>query len=102
MYKVKNGLCPLPVQNIFTLKDNNRSLRNNENGENWVIPKVRTARKGIEKLRYRGPLTWNLLPDDIKSAETLEIFHSKISEWKPLGCKCRLCKTYVKDFGFLN
>ena len=45
MYKVKNGLCPLPVQNIFTLKDDNISLRNNENGENWIIPKVELNEK---------------------------------------------------------
>ena len=101
MYKVKNGLCPLPVQNIFTLKDNNRSLRNNENGENWIIPKVRTERRGIETLRYRGPLTWNLLPDDIKSAETLEKFHSKISEWKPQGCSCKRCNPFYQGLGYL-
>ena len=55
MYKVKNGLCPLPVQNIFTLSDNDIALRSKENGENWIIPKVRTENKGIESLRYRGP-----------------------------------------------
>ena len=68
MYKVKNGLCPLPVQKIFALKAS-IPLRSNENGENWIIPKVRTEQRGIETLRYRGPLTWNLLPDDIKSAD---------------------------------
>ena len=77
MYKVKNDLCPLPVQNIFILKDNNVSLRNNGNGENWIIPKVRNERRGVETLRYRGPLPWNPLPGDIKSAETLDIFRSK-------------------------
>ena len=38
MYKVKNGLCPLPVQNIFTLNDSNLALRNKEHGENWIFP----------------------------------------------------------------
>ena len=101
MYKVKNGLCPLPVQNIFTLSDNDIALRSKENGENWIIPKVRTEHKGIESLRYRGPLTWNLLPDDIKSAETLNIFHEKISKWKPEGCSCKRCNPFYQGLGYL-
>ena len=101
MYKVKNGLCPLPVQNMFTLSDNDIALRSKENGENWIIPKVRTENKGIESLRYRGPLTWNLLPDDIKSAETLSIFHEKISQWKPEGCSCKRCNPFYQGLGYL-
>ena len=101
MYKVKNSLCPLPVQNIFTSKDNDVALRNNGNGENWRIPKVRTEHRGIETLRYRGPLTWNLIPDDIKSAETLEKFRLKISEWKPQGCSCKRCNPFYQGLGYL-
>jgi len=101
MYKVKNGLCPLPVQNIFTLNDSNVALRNKENGENWIFPKVRTENRGIESLRYRGPFTWNLLPDDIKSAETLNIFHEKISKWKPEGCSCKRCNPFYQGLGYL-
>ena len=102
MYKVKNGLCPIPVQNIFTLKDNDGTkCRSKKNAENWILPKVRTEHKGIETLRYRGPLTWNLLPDDIKSAETFEKFKAKISEWKPQGCSCKRCNPYYQGLGYL-
>ena len=101
MYKVKNGLCPLPVQNIFTHISNDTTVRNKNNGENWVIPKVRTEHRGIETLRYRGPFTWNLLPEEIKSAETLEKFQSKISVWKPEGCTCKRCNPYYKNLGYL-
>ena len=101
MYKVKNGLCPQPVQNIFFHHDSCFALRSKENGENWIIPNVRTENKGIETLRYRGPFTWNLLPDDIKSAETLEIFRSKICKWKPKGCTCKRCNPYYQGLGYL-
>ena len=101
MYKVKNGLCPLPIQKIFSFNDNDVSLRNNKNGEHWIIPKVRTEHKGIETLRYRGPFTWNLLPDDIKSAETLEKFHAKVAEWKPEGCSCKRCNPFYQGLGYL-
>ena len=101
MYKVKNGLCPQPVQNIFIHHKSCFALRNKENGENWIIPRVRTENKGIETLRYRGPFTCNLLPDDIKSAETLEIFRSKIGKWKPEGCTYKRCNPYYQGLGYL-
>ena len=91
MFKVKHNLCPKPVQDIFKM---------NENGK-WVIPKIRTEHKGKETLRYRGPITWNLLPPSLKSIESLEIFKNEIVKWKPVGCTCKLCKIYIQDVGYL-
>ena len=91
MFKVKNNLCPKPIQEIFKQNTN----------ENWVIPKVRTESNGKETLRYRGPVTWNLLPPEIKSTKTLSSFKAKIVKWKPRGCTCKLCKVYIKDVGYL-
>ena len=91
MFKVKNELCPKPIQEIF---------EKNEKG-NWIIPKVRTENNGKETLRYRGPITWNLVPPEIKSIESLELFKDAITKWKPQRCTCKLCKIYVKDVGYL-
>ena len=66
MYKVKNGLSPEIMTDIFTLKTRGNS--------DFVIPQVKTVNKGIETIRYRGPLTWDLVPDEIKQAESLSIF----------------------------
>ena len=66
-----------------------------------MIPKVRTENNGRETLRYRGPITWNLLPPEIKSIESLESFKDAITKWKPQRCTCKLCKIYVKDVGYL-
>ena len=68
MFKVKHNLCPEPVQELFN---------QNENGK-WIIPKVRTENYGKETVRYRGPVTWNLLPVEIKSAKTLKSFKDQI------------------------
>ena len=91
MFKVKYNLCPKPIQDIFKI---------NANG-NWIIPKIRTEHNGKETLRYRGPITWNLLPTNLKSIESLEIFKSEIVKWKPIGCTCKLCKIYIQDVGYL-
>ena len=98
MYKVKNNLSPRPVQEIFRQQENTTNLRNNKD---WNIPKVRTVNHGIETIRYRGPITWNLVPIKIKQSKSLSIFKKNIKEWKPQGCTCRLCKEYIHDLGFL-
>ena len=92
MYKVKHKLCPKPFQDLFTMK---------ERGKNdFVIPRVKTVNRGIETIRYRGPKTWEIVPEDIKMAETLSIFKEKIKQWKPSGCTCRLCKDYLQGVGY--
>ena len=66
------------------------------------MPKARTVNYGIETIRYRGPKVWDLLPRDIKEADSLSSFKANIKKWKPQGCTCRLCKTYIHDLGFVE
>ena len=99
MYKVKHKMSPLPVQEIFKPKTNSYDLRNKIE---WEKAKVRTVNNGTETIRFRGPETWELLPDDIKEASSLSEFKRKIKNWKPQGCTCRLCKVFVVNLGFLD
>ena len=92
MYKVKNNLCPKPFQNLF-------ATRERGNGD-FVIPRVRTVNRGEETVRYRGPVTWEMVPEDIKASKSLAIFKNKIKKWRPSDCTCRLCKKYVEGLGF--
>ena len=99
MYKVKHNLSPLPVRELFPQLDNIHYLRNKGC---WEMPKARTVNYGIETIRYRGPKVWDLLPSDIKESDSLSSFKVNIKKWKPQGCTCRLCKTYIHDLGFVN
>ena len=101
MYKAKNDLCPKPVQDLFKRNENPKHFRN-ERDKDWFLPETRTVNYGLESIRYRGPKTWSLVPNEIKSLDTLESFKEKIKSWKPEGCTCRLCKTYIKDLGFIQ
>ena len=94
MYKVKNGLCPKAMSDLFTRKTYGKG--------DFVIPKVSTVNRGVETLRYRGPITWELVPEEIKQAKSLSIFKDKIRQWKPIGCSCRLCKTFIQGIGYGN
>ena len=41
-----------------------------------------------------GPKVWNLIPQEIKESESLDIFYSKIKKWTPSNCPCKLCKRF--------
>ena len=99
MFKVKNQLCPLPIQELFSVQLPVYDLRNKRQ---WGVSDVKTVKYGTERIRYRGPKTWDLLPDGIKESNTLTEFKSKIKTWKPIGCECRLCKVFISNLGFLH
>ena len=99
MYKVKNNISPLPMQELFTEHANVHDLRNKRS---WNIPNVRTVHYGTETIRYRGPKTWGLVPTEIKGSKSLREFKLRIKDWKPEGCTCRLCITYIHNLGFIN
>ena len=98
MYKVKNGISPVMMTCIFNEVHNKYNLRNNRI---WSTHNVRTVNCGTETLSFRGPKTWELLPDSIKEAKSLKEFKTKVKVWKPEGCTCRVCKTYIASLGFL-
>ena len=92
MYKVIHKLCPKPIQDLFICK----TRGSNE----LVLPKVKTVNRGMETIRYMGPIIWKLVPEEIKEARTVSAFKEKIKDWKPVGCTCRLCKSYVNLVGY--
>ena len=99
MYKVKNHLSPLPVQNLFREQNTSHELRSERC---WEVPRVRTVNNGTETIRFRGIKTWEIVPNEIKRATTLTEFKNKIKKWKPMTCTCRLCKIYVAGIGFID
>ena len=98
MYKIKNHLSPLPMQALFTEKVNQYDLRNKRS---WETDNVRTVIYGTETIRNMGPKTWDLVPIEIKESNSLLEFKQRIKTWKPNGCTCRLCKSYIYNLGFL-
>ena len=63
---------------------------------------IKNTRNGMETNTYRGSQLWNLIPDNIKSEPTLELFKKKIRKWKCEPCPCRMCKTYLLRTGFIS
>ena len=69
-YKALNGLLP-SLNNIFSTKDCKYNFRDSHKLQ---LPRVNTITYGINSFKYLGSKLWNLLPPEIKSSETFEIF----------------------------
>ena len=89
-------LFPLLVTELFEQRNEQHyDLRKNSQ---FTIPPVY---HGSESISFLGPKTWNILPDRLKNANSIEVFKMQIKKWKPENCPYRLCKVYVQNVGFV-
>ena len=98
MFKIHRGLSPDILREIFVAKINLHNLRRNNNFERR---QVHSVYHGTESLSFLGPKNWDLVPLELKQLESLEVFKLKIKKWIPFECPCRLCQTYLQQFGFV-
>ena len=100
MFKVKHDLCPPFMKELFTYVGNENGTRS---GDTFARPNVDSVLKGEQSLRSFGPKVWNsMLPDNLKTCESLAEFKNRIKSWTPINCPCKLCKTYVAGVGYTN
>ena len=88
IFKTVNQLNPEIMQNIFETRTSNRPSRP-QNYLQHCRPNQTTL--GSNSLRSLGPQIWNLLPEDIKSAENLVQFKRLIKSWDGATCRCNVC-----------
>ena len=58
--------------------------------------------KTTESVGYLGPKIWNILPETLQNATSLQEFKQNVKTWAPDNCPCRLCRTYIPNLGFLD
>ena len=46
-----------------------------------------------------GPNIWDVVPNNLKETNSLEVFKQAIRIWQPENCSCQLCKVYVQSIG---
>ena len=69
--KFQNGLSPLIMNDIFFSRQN---MYNRQKFQELSISTKNTVNFGSETISDRVPQLWNLIPDNIKSEPTLELF----------------------------
>ena len=72
-----NGLAPTITNSVFEIKDTQYNLRNKINFKSRRINSVRCS---SDSLTYLGPKIWNIVPEDIKKSESLNVFKTKIKK----------------------
>ena len=98
LYKVVNGLSPEIMKHVSPLKESIRYP-----SENILITRnVNSVKYGTGTLAHLGPKIWGIIPNDIKSEPSLNIFKKKIKRWKPDKCPCKLCRTYIGGVGYID
>ena len=96
IFKVKIGIAPIIMKEIFTFVENNSY--NLRSGMHLSRVNVRSTQYGTESISNLGAKIWNFVSVHMKDLIT---FKNQIKKWIPKYCSCRLCKLYVAQVGFL-
>ena len=83
---------------VFPLKNDVMYCSKNK----FITRNNHTVIYGTETLSHLGPKIWALVPEEMKEVPSLIEFKRKIKQWKPVGCPCKLCKTYICGIGYIN
>ena len=98
LYKSKH-FSPSLMKDIFLEKDyDGPKLRSQTD---FKLPHVNTVYNGTDSLRFFGAKLWNIVPEAIKNAASLDNFKRDIKKWVPTSCPCRICKSYIQGVGYI-
>ena len=95
IYKVGN--FPTTFKKSACARQYNYELR----GNNFLERRIKSVRYGNESISSLTQKIWEILPNEIKDSDTLQIFKAKIKKWVPVECPYRLCKIYLPEVGFI-
>ena len=93
------NLGPEIMKEVSEIVEGPHALRNELKLKSRKIHSIRYA---IETASFVGARVWNSLPSDPKQCKFLELFQSKIKIWILENCPCKLCKTYLQRFGYVQ
>ena len=98
IYKAIQGISPPLLNEVFVPRQCNYDLR----GNNFLERRrVKLVRYGTGSISFLAPKIREILPNEIKDSDTLQIFKAKIKKWVPVEYPCGLCKIYLPQVGFI-
>ena len=86
IYKIMNHIAPPIMSSLFEIRENTHNTRHFQ----------------VLSNESRAPFLWANRTLEYKLANSLTIFKRKIKNWKGENCPCRLCKTYVRELGYIQ
>ena len=98
IYEITTHIAPPIMSSLFEIRENTHNTRYFQVLSN---ESRRTVNYGLETIFYRAPFLWANLPPEHKLANSLNIFKRKIKNCKEENCPCSLCKTNVRELGYI-
>ena len=95
IFKTKNGLNPVIMEDVFNFKHLAYNFRN---AETLIRSNVSSVKYGTETIHSLGAKIWKILRNGYKELTSLSTFKSKIKNWETDKCSCRLLKTYIQRY----
>ena len=88
VFKIKNNLSVTIMSDIFQPRAVNCNLRSQND---FTRPNVNSEHFEISSLRYMAAEVLDMVPNDMKNVNDVEIFKNNIRKWKPVKCHWKLC-----------
>ena len=98
IYKIINHIAPPIMSSLFEIRENTHNKRHFKVFSN---ESRRTVNYNLETICYRAPFLWQVYHQNINLQMSLNIFKRKRKSWKRENCPCRLCRTYVRELGYI-
>ena len=98
MFKVKLGIAPVIMNDVFRIRKNDYNTRKAYKFQSHC---VKTVHYGTETVCFLGPKLWSILPNEYKNIININEFKNKIKIWVPQNCPYRLSKTHIHHVGFI-
>ena len=77
VFKCLNGLGPSYLSELLLSYQPSRTLRSSGAGL-LVVPHTKTKTHGEAAFSHYGPKLWNSLPENIRTAETVDVFKRRL------------------------
>ena len=78
MYKIKKGISPQYVSELFSVHQVQYDMRDNDR---MSLPNYNTITFGKNSFSYIGAKLWNNIPVEIKRSVSLNTFKSSVTKW---------------------
>ena len=99
LFKIKNNLSVTIMNDIFQPRAVSYKLRSQID---FTKPNVNSEHFGISSLRYMAAKDWDMVPNDLKKLNGIEMFKNNIRKWKPVNCHCKLYLDHVSCVGYFK
>ena len=87
-FKTKNNLSVTIMNDIFQPRAVSYNLRSQID---FTRPNVNSKHFRISSLKYMTAKVWDMVPNDMKDVNYIEVFKNNVKKWKPVNFHCKLC-----------